>query len=64
MQQLTEAALKADFGQHLTDEEQPNRRNGCSRKTIKTFSGNLELDTPGDRAGSFEPQLIKKNKAA
>lgn len=62
IKQLTEAALNAELEQHLTDEEQTNRRNGSSRKTVKSASGNFELQVPRDRAGSFEPQLIKKNQ--
>ena len=38
-----------------------NRKNGTSRKTMKSASGNFELSTPRDRSGSFEPQLIKKH---
>ncbi len=62
IKQLTEAALQAELEQHLSDEIQPNRKNGSTRKTIKTPSGNFELDTPRDRAGTFEPQLVKKNQ--
>ena len=32
-----------------------NRKNGISTKTIKTSEGGFTLDTPRDRAGSFEP---------
>lgn len=31
-------------------------------QTIKSLSGSFELTKPRDRAGSFEPQLIKKNR--
>ena len=62
IKQLTEAALKAELESHLEEEETPNRKNGSSRKTIKSPSGSFELDTPRDRAGSFEPQLIKKHQ--
>lgn len=62
IKQLTEAALKAELQQHLDQEDEPNRRNGTSKKTIKTGSSSFELETPRDRAGTFEPQLIKKNQ--
>ena len=62
IKQLTEAALKAELQHHLDQEDEPNRRNGASKKTIKTGSSTFELDTPRDRAGTFEPQLIKKNQ--
>jgi putative transposase len=62
IKQLTEAALKAELQYHLDQEEEPNRRNGTSKKTIKTGCSTFELETPRDRAGTFEPQLIKKNQ--
>lgn len=62
IKQLTEAALKAELEQYLETDTQPNRKNGSTSKTIKSSAGSFELDTPRDRAGSFEPQLIKKNQ--
>lgn len=41
---------------------QSNRKNGASRKTIKTASGSFELETPCERNGSFEPQTVKKHQ--
>jgi len=63
IKQLTEAALQGELQQHLTQTDEPNRRNGSSKKTIKTGTGSFELKTPRDRAGTFEPQLIKKNQS-
>ena len=37
-----------------------NRRNGYSRKTVQGELGEVPLDIPRDRNGSFEPQLIGK----
>lgn len=62
IKQITEAALKAELEQHLDNDDQPNRKNGSSKKTVKSSVGAFELDTPRDRQGSFEPQLIKKNQ--
>ena len=62
IKQLTEAALQAELDQHLALEEKPNRKNGSSRKTIKSSSGSFDLDTPRDRSGTFEPTLIKKHQ--
>ena len=62
IKQLTEAALKAELEQHIENDPVPNRKNGATRKTIKSTSGNFELNTPRDRAGTFEPQLVKKNQ--
>ena len=39
-----------------------NTRNGKSSKTVKGTFGELEIETPRDREGSFEPQLVKKRQ--
>ena len=62
IKQLTEAALNAELEYHLANDEQHNRKNGKTRKTIKHPSGNFELETPRDRNGTFEPQLVKKSQ--
>lgn len=63
IKQLTEAALEAEI-EHYLAQEQPrsNRRNGYSRKTVKASGGSFELETPRDRNGGFEPQIVKKNQ--
>ena len=40
----------------------PNRRNGKSPKTVQGDLGQLTIDTPRDRDGTFEPQLIPKHQ--
>jgi len=62
IKQLTEAAINAELEHHITDSEEPNRKNGKGSKTIKTGAGSFELNASRDRAGTFEPQLIKKNQ--
>ncbi len=39
-----------------------NRRNGRSRKTVRSELGEVDLSTPRDRDGTFEPQLIGKHQ--
>jgi putative transposase len=39
-----------------------NSRNGKSAKTIKGTFGELALETPRDRNGTFEPQIIEKHQ--
>ncbi|HEX8333493.1 MAG TPA: IS256 family transposase [Segetibacter sp.] len=62
--QFIEEALQAEIDGHLDDEERTsgNRRNGKSTKTVKSTGGEFELDTPRDRLGSFEPQLVGKRQ--
>ena len=62
IKQLTEAAITAELDHHLARGDEPNRKNGMGSKTIKTGSGSFELNAPRDRAGTFEPQLIRKNQ--
>jgi len=61
-----ETALKAEMAHHLDNglEDSPanNKRNGKSVKMIKSDSGEFKLDIPRDRAGDFEPQLVKKHQ--
>lgn len=64
---MVERALQAEFTAHLGYEpheraETPrdNTRNGSGTKTVLTDTGAVELEVPRDRAGSFEPQLVKK----
>ena len=40
-----------------------NTRNGYSSKTLRTEDGQFELNTPRDRLGTFEPELVKKNQS-
>ena len=62
-----EKALNAELDDHLgydkhSTSDSPNARNGHSRKTVYTDDGALDIDTPRDRKGKFEPQLIKKRQ--
>jgi transposase-like protein len=62
LKQLLEAALEGELASHLADQDQANRRNGKSSKTIKTAAGAIDLTTPRDRQGSFEPQIVPKRQ--
>jgi putative transposase len=62
-----ESALNAELDDHLGyDKHEPsesgNARNGFSSKTVVTEDGTFKLETPRDRLGQFEPQLIKKRQ--
>ncbi len=62
-----EAALNAELDDHLgfdkhEQSHSDNHRNGVTYKTLQTEDGQFELATPRDRAGSFEPQLVKKHQ--
>jgi putative transposase len=59
-----EAALEAELEEHFQEnkEEQVNRRNGHGTKQLRTSEGTMELTTPRDRSGSFEPEIVKKRQ--
>ena len=66
---LVERALEAELTEHLGHERHEavsnpigNTRNGKSKKTLKGDFGELPIEVPRDRHGSFEPQLIAKNQ--
>jgi transposase-like protein len=62
IKQLTEMALQAELETHLSQDLTRNRKNGTTSKTMKSANGTFELDTPRDRNGSFEPELVRKNQ--
>jgi len=62
IKRLTEAAITAELEHHMDNTDEPNRKNGKGSKVINTGAANFELNASRDRAGTFEPQLIKKNQ--
>ncbi len=66
---LLERTLDAELTHHLgyergqrRPEGQSNTRNGYTPKTVATEQGEMAIDVPRDREGSFEPTLIKKRE--
>ena len=64
-----EASLNAEMDAHLgygkhsvAGYKTGNSRNGYNRKTLKGDHGELEIATPRDRNGDFEPLFVKKNQ--
>ena len=57
-------ADQAEPSTPATGEKQspPNRRNGRSRKTVQGDVGEVTLNTPRDRDGTFEPQIVGKHQ--
>ena len=67
--QLLERAMAAEMTDHVGYDKHDaagnnsgNSRNGKSAKTIKGTFGELALETPRDRNGTFEPQIIEKHQ--
>jgi putative transposase len=64
---IVERMLSAELTHHLgyergkeKPEGQANHRNGSTPKTVRTENGELPLEIPRDREGTFEPRLIPK----
>lgn len=69
MKMTVEAALGAELDEHLGyDKHDPagrgsgNSRNGTTSKRLKGQHGEVEIDAPRDRAGTFEPQFVRKGQ--
>ena len=66
---LVSRALNGELEHHLgygrgekAPEGQENRRNGKTTKTVRTGQGEVQIEVPRDRAGTFEPQLVGKHQ--
>src|SRR5215212_632884 len=66
---LLERAMNAELDEHLGyDKHDPagynsgNSRNGTTKKKLKGDFGEIELETPRDRNGTFEPKIVPKGQ--
>jgi len=66
---LLERAMQAELTGHLGYEKHDpaghnsgNSRNGSSRKKLKGDFGEIELETPRDRKGTFEPKIVERHQ--
>lgn len=64
LQEMLNSMLEGELDGHLDDQERDtgNRKNGKTKKLLKTSSGTIEVTTPRDRSGSFEPEIVKKRE--
>lgn len=64
IKQVIEAALEGEMDEHLqeTREVTANRRNGRTKKNLKSSLGGIEIFSPRDREGSFAPHTIAKRQ--
>lgn len=69
IKRVLERGMQAELTDHLGyakhervdgDEQGSNARNGSTPKRVRTEVGQVDLDTPRDRDGSFQPQLVPK----
>ncbi len=66
---VLERAMHAELTEHLgypkhapAGHNSGNSRNGTSSKTVKGDFGEVNIEVPRDRAGSFEPQILPKHQ--
>ncbi len=66
---VLERAMRGELTEHLgygkhdpAGHNSGNSRNGVTSKTLTGDFGEIELETPRDRNGEFEPQIVKKNQ--
>ena len=64
LERILNAALEGEMDAHLSEESRGsgNRRNGKMSKTVQTQYGEVTVETPRDRDGSFDPQTVRKRE--
>ena len=73
LSQITKAVLERALGEELTahlgyEKHDPagrgsgNSRNGSTPKQLLTDIGPIDLEVPRDRAGSFDPKIVRKGQ--
>jgi putative transposase len=61
LQSMVNLALEGEMDATLkATSTHGNRRNGHTRKKVRSVAGPLEISTPRDRSGDYEPVLVKK----
>ena len=65
IEQMLSAERDAHLGYQAHDPSEKstsNRRNGYTKKNVRSDFGEIDLSIPRDRDGSFSPQVVKKHQ--
>jgi putative transposase len=71
LRRMTKAVLERGLAEELTEHlgyephersGSSNARNGTTPKRLVTEAGSVDLEVPRDRAGTFEPRLVRKGQ--
>ncbi|MFP5042670.1 IS256 family transposase [Parasediminibacterium sp. JCM 36343] len=64
LEEMLNSILEGELDAHLDAGERSlgKRKNGKGSKRLRTSSGDIEINTPRDRLGSFEPEMVKKRE--
>lgn len=64
LENLLNSALEGEMDSHLdeVEREMGNRCNGHMSKQVQTSMGEITINTPRDRDGTFDPQVVRKRE--
>jgi transposase-like protein len=64
LENLLNSAMEGELDSHLdgVEREMGNRRNGHMSKQVQTSMGEITINTPRDRDGTFDPQVVRKRE--
>jgi transposase-like protein len=62
LKEFLEEALSGELEAHIEGDVRSNRKNGRLSKQLKTSIGPVDLETPRDRNGTFEPEMVPKRQ--
>lgn len=64
LENLLNSALEGEMDSHLdgVEREMGNRRNGLMNKRVQISMGEVTINTPLDRDGTFDPQVVRKRE--
>ena len=64
LENLLNSALEGEMDRHLagSEREYGNRRNGHMSKQVQNSLGEVTINTPRDRDGTFDPQVVRKRE--
>lgn len=62
LKSFLEESLAGELEAHLSQKLKGNRKNGKTKKRLRSSYGEFELETPRDRSGSFEPKIVAKRQ--
>src|ERR1043166_4103310 len=62
LKEFLEESLDGELEAHLEEEASSNRKNGKGKKSVKTSIGEVDINTPRDRNGTFEHELLPKRQ--
>ena len=65
LERVMDAELTSELGyekHHSQGNNSGNSRNGTSKKTVRSESGDIDINVPRDRNGDYSPKILPKNQ--